>query len=80
VLLNPVAGLQMYELAPVALSVVGRPLQIAVFGETVRTGCGFTVTVVCTDDEQPLASVPVTVYVIVAAGVEVMDEPVVLLK
>jgi hypothetical protein len=61
VLLNPVAGLHEYEFAPDAVNVVGSPLHIAVFGETVRTGRGLTVTVVCADAEQPFASVPVTV-------------------
>ena len=50
------------------------------FGETISAGEGFTVTVVCADEEHPFTSVPVTVYVIVANGVEVTVEPDVLLK
>ena len=61
VLLNPVEGLHVYVLAPEAVSVVGSPLQMAIFGEAVSTGNGFTVTVVCTEAEHPFTSVPVTV-------------------
>lgn len=45
----------------------------------VNDGCGrgFTVTVTCIDAVHPLLSVPVTVYVIVEAGVAVTEEPVV---
>ena len=60
VLLSPVAGDHAYELAPLAVSVAGKPLQIAVFGETVRATV-LMVTVVCAVDVHPLASVPVTV-------------------
>ena len=38
VLLRPVAGDQAYVLAPLAVNVVGCPLQIAVLGETVMAG------------------------------------------
>ena len=41
------------------------------------TGSGFTVTVPCPVDVQPLLSVPVTVYVIVEVGLAVTEEPVV---
>ena len=54
------------------------PAQI-VAGETLITGGGFTVTVTCAVAVHPLL-VPVTVYVVVVAGVAVTDEPVVLLK
>jgi hypothetical protein len=41
---NPVAGLQLYVVAPLAVNDVLFPLQIAgVAGETVTTGFGFTV-------------------------------------
>ena len=79
-LLNPVEGLQVYVFAPEAVNVAGSPLQIAVFGETVNTGIGFTVTVVCAEAEHPFTSVPVTVYKIVEEGLAVTDGPVVLLR
>ena len=75
VALSAVAGVQEYVFAPLAVSVVDCPLQI-VTGATVITGRGFTVTVTCVDAEQPLLSVPVTVYVMVAVGLDVTDEPV----
>jgi hypothetical protein len=53
---------------------------MAMFGETVRTGIGFMVTVVCAEAEHPFASVPVTVYEAVEEGLAVTDEPVVLLR
>jgi hypothetical protein len=40
---------------------------------------GFTVTVICADAEHPV-TVPITVYVIVEVGVDVTEEPVVLLS
>ena len=39
-------------------------------------GRGFTVTVTCAAAEQPLLSVPVTVYVVVEDGFAVIGEPV----
>ena len=65
--------------APFATSVVGKPLQIAVFGETV-TITVVTVTVPCPVEVQPLTSVPVTVYVIVEVGLAVTVAPIVELK
>ena len=55
-------------LAPFAVSVVDCPLQIVTAGETVTTGSGFTVTVICAVAVHPFKS-PVTVYVVVEAGV-----------
>ena len=47
---NPVAGLQLYVVAPLAVSVVLPPLQIVeALGVTVKTGSGFTVTVAVPD-------------------------------
>ena len=60
VALNAVDGLHEYVFAPLAVSVVFCPVQIVMFGETVRTGIGFIVTVVCAVDVHPNAS-PVTV-------------------
>lgn len=78
VALNPVAGVHVYELAPLAVSVVDCPLQI-VAEVTDTTGSGFIVTVTCADAVHPF-EVPVTVYVVVDAGFAVTDEPVVALN
>ena len=56
-----VEGLQVYVLAPLAVSVTEPPLQTAAGVLTVTTGRGFIVTVTCAVAVQPLASVPVTV-------------------
>ncbi len=58
--LNPVAGLQLYVVAPLAVRVVLPPEQMEVEGLTVTVGEVVTVTVTGTLDEQPLV-VPVTV-------------------
>jgi hypothetical protein len=52
---------------------------MVMFGETVTTGIGFTVTVVCAVAVHPFAS-PVTVYEVVVAGFAVTLEPVEALK
>jgi hypothetical protein len=65
--------------APFAVSVADCPIQTAGGGVTVTTGIGFTVTVTCAVAVHPNAS-PVTVYVIVAVGLEVTEEPVVELR
>jgi hypothetical protein len=62
--------------APLAVSIEFCPVHKVTFGETVTTGTGFTVTVTCAVAVQPSAS-PVTVYVVVEAGVAVTVEPVV---
>jgi hypothetical protein len=54
-------------------------LQIAVLGETVMITV-VTVTVPCPVEVQPLASLPVTVYVMLDVGFAVTDEPVVALS
>ena len=59
---KPVAGLQLYVLAPFAVNDVLLPLQIvAAVGETVTVGLGFTVTVTDAVLVHPLPLVPVTV-------------------
>ena len=59
--LRLVDGVQVYVLAPLAVSVTELPIQIGDGVGTVTTGSGFTVTVTCAVAEHPLASVPVTV-------------------
>ena len=80
VALRLVDGLHVYVLAPLAVSVADAPLQIAAGVGTLTTGSGLTVTVTCVVAEQPLASVPVTVYVVVEDGLAVTLEPVVALR
>ena len=58
---KPVAGLQLYVEAPLAVRDVLAPLQIVTEGETVTVGFGFTVTVTVAVLVHPFASVPVTV-------------------
>ena len=58
---KPVAGLQLYVEAPIAVNDVLLPLQIvAVVGETVTVGTGLTVTVTVAVPVHPLV-VPETV-------------------
>jgi hypothetical protein len=72
-----VAGVQTYVAAPVAVSVVALPLQIATGAPALTTGIGFTETVMVVLLVQPAAFVPVTVYIVVADGCAVTDAPVV---
>ena len=62
--------LQVYDAAPLPLSVTLLPLQIFAEGDALAptTGCGFTVTVIVEVPVQPFTSVPVTVYVAVEGG------------
>jgi hypothetical protein len=64
-----VAGLQLYDVAPEAVSTVVSPVHSDILPDTVTTGSWLTATV--TDDEllQPLLPVPTTVYVVVTEGV-----------
>jgi hypothetical protein len=68
---RPVAGLHEYEAAPVPLSVVDAPAQIATSAPALTVGSGLTVTVTVVVPVQPTPLVPVTVYVVVAVGVAV---------
>ena len=62
-------GIQLYVEAPPPSSVALSPLQICVFGdEAVTVGGVSTVTETVFVFTHPLASVPVTVYVVVAEG------------
>jgi hypothetical protein len=44
-------------------------------GESATVGRGFTVTVNCDEAVQPFAAVPTTVYVVVVAGVTLIEVP-----
>ena len=78
---KPVAGDQVYVVAPLAVSDTLPPAQIAgVAGVIVTTGAGLTVTVTVFEFVQPLAPVPVTVYVVVVVGLAMTVDPVVALR
>lgn len=64
-------------MAPVALRVVELPLQILLSGPALIVGFAFTVIVAVSVLLQPLASVPVTEYLVVAVGETGNVEPVV---
>ena len=63
-----VAGVQEYVVAPVAVNVAVAVAQIVTSATTI-VGSGFTVISTSSVEIHPFASVPVTVYVPVAAGV-----------
>ena len=67
--------LQRKDVPPDAVSVVDPPIQIeGLDGAMLHTGTGFTTIVAEQDDVHPLlASVTVTVYVVVTEGLTVMD-------
>ena len=60
-LLKPVEGVQLYEVAPLAVNVVPEPEQIVVFPLTDTTGIGVTVTVTLAEEVQPVPFPTVTV-------------------
>ena len=64
--------LHKYDVPPVAVSVVLDPVQISVSPLILGVGREFTVTVTLVDPWQPLPSVTVTLYVVVAVGLTVM--------
>ena len=75
---NPVDGVQVYDVAPLAVIVTDWPGQ-SVLGpesEIVILGLELTVIVIGAELEQPAAVVPVTVYVVVPGGVAVTTAPV----
>ena len=78
VLTSADAGLQEYELAPDATSVAVCPAHVET-GGTETTGIGLIVTVTCAVAVQPFRT-PVTVYVVVDAGLALTEEPVVALN
>ena len=62
-------GIQLYVVAPDAVSVLEAPAQMGLVPEVaVTVGVGVTVTVSWDVLVQPFAPVPVTVYVVVAPG------------
>ena len=76
---NPVPGLHVYVLAPLALSAALPPMQI-VAALTVTVGLGLTVTVDVAVVVQPAAEVAVIVYAVVTVGLAVTVDPVVALR
>lgn len=72
---NVGSAVQIYPVAPLAVSVADCPTQIAVLF-TVTTGKGVTVTVTVAVPVHEFV-VPITVYVVVEAGLAVTVEPVV---
>jgi hypothetical protein len=79
VALNPVPGLHVYVLAPLAVKDVDEPEQI-VCEATVKVGVGLTVIVAVAVLVHPEADVPVTVYAVVTVGLAVTALPVVALN
>ena len=57
--------------APVAFNVVDEPLHIVTLLPALTVGNAFTFTVTFAVFTQPLASVPVTVYVVAVVGVAI---------
>jgi hypothetical protein len=69
---KPVDGVQLKLVAPLAVNVTLLPAQIVELdGEILTVGMVFTVTGTEAVAVHPLAAVPVTVYVVVVAGVAV---------
>jgi len=62
---------------PLAVNIVDEPLHIVTSEPPLMVGTGFTDTWTVAVFTQPLASVPVTVYVMVLVGLAVTLEPVV---
>jgi hypothetical protein len=77
VAVSDVPGAHVYVAPPVAVSTVDAPEQIATFEPPLIVGNGLTVTAIVAVLEQPLASVPVIVYVVEEDGLAVTLAPVV---
>jgi hypothetical protein len=70
---RPVAGLQLYDDAPDAVSTVVLPAHTDVLPDIVTVGNWLTATVTVEELLQPLPEVPTTVYVVVVDGVATGD-------
>ena len=80
VLVNPLEGVHVYDVAPLAVRPTLAPGHIAGAGGTTETvGLGLTVTVTVVLSAQP-PPVPTSVYVVVTAGLALTEEPIVELK
>jgi hypothetical protein len=66
--------LQMYVTPPVAVNITLPPVHTVDGPDMLMVGNGCTVTVFCAVPWQPLASVAVTLYVVVLPGLTVMDD------
>jgi len=75
VTLNPVDGVQEYDVAPFAESSVLLPSHMGVGVATDSVGLGLTVTATVVVAVQPLVSVPIIEYVVVVMGSAITDEP-----
>ena len=74
--LKPVEGNHEKLVAPDADSLTLSPLHIAgALGDTDMIGFGITVTTIATESIQPVLFVPATIYVDVATGLAITDEP-----
>jgi hypothetical protein len=75
---SPVAGVQLYVVAPLAVNTTLLPAKmVADVGFTLTVGNGFTVTVTVEVLSHPAPLVPVTRYVVVVAGFATTVAPVV---
>lgn len=81
VALSPVAGDQLYVLAPLAVKLcVPVPQKVPDVGVKFKSGNGFTVTPTFAEAVQLLESVATTLYVVDTVGDAVTLDPVVALK
>jgi hypothetical protein len=68
---NPVAGVHVYVAAPVAVNAVDAPVHIATLEPALTVGKGLTDTETVAVFVQPVAPVPVTVYIVDMTGLAV---------